>query len=255
MEQPAISVQNLSAGYGSRTILENISFDVPAGQIVTILGGSGCGKSTLMKHMIGLYSPIAGDVLIHGKSIVCSEGDQKRAIMRQFGVAYQGGALFRSLSLEENIALPLEEHTKMSKAEIREKVREKLKLVNLDGYQDYMPSDLSGGMVKRAAFARSLALDPDILFFDEPSAGLDPLSSASLDKLILDIREKTCATIIVVTHELESIFSIADRAVMLDAKTKGIIADGPPLELKKHSDNPFVRLFLNRGHDPAAHQQ
>ncbi len=255
MEQPAISVQNLSAGYGSRTILENISFDIPGGQIVTILGGSGCGKSTLMKHMIGLYSPIAGDVLIHGKSIVRSEGDRKRAIMRQFGVAYQGGALFRSLSLAENIALPLEEHTKMSKAEIRDKVREKLKLVNLDGYQDYMPSDLSGGMVKRAAFARSLALDPDILFFDEPSAGLDPLSSASLDKLILDIREKTGATIIVVTHELESIFAIADRAVMLDAKTKGIIADGPPLELKNHSSNPFVRLFLNRGHDPAVHQQ
>ena len=253
--EPAISVQNLSAGYGSRTILENISFDVPAGQIVTILGGSGCGNSTLMKHMIGLYAPIAGDVLIHGKSIVRSVGDQKRAIMRQFGVAYQGGALFRSLSLAENIALPMEEHTKMSKAEIREKVREKLKLVNLDGYQDYMPSDLSGGMVKRAAFARSLALDPDILFFDEPSAGLDPLSSASLDKLILDIREKTGATIIVVTHELESIFSIADRAVMLDAKTKGVIADGPPLELRTHSANPFVRLFLNRGHDPAAHQQ
>ena len=253
--EPAISVQNLSAGYGSRTILENISFDVPAGQIVTILGGSGCGKSTLMKHMIGLYAPIACDVLIHGKSIVRSVGDQKRAIMRQFGVAYQGGALFRSLSLAENIALPMEEHTKMSKAEIREKVREKLKLVNLDGYQDYMPSDLSGGMVKRAAFARSLALDPDILFFDEPSAGLDPLSSASLDKLILDIREKTGATIIVVTHELESIFSIADRAVMLDAKTKGVIADGPPLELRTHSANPFVRLFLNRGHDPAAHQQ
>ena len=247
--EPAISVQNLSAGYGSRTILENISFDVPAGQIVTILGGSGCGKSTLMKHMIGLYAPIAGDVLIHGKSIVRSVDDQKRAIMRQFGVAYQGGALFRSLSLAENIALPMEEHTKMSKAEIREKVREKLKLVNLDGYQD------SGGMVKRAAFARSLALDPDILFFDEPSAGLDPLSSASLDKLILDIREKTGATIIVVTHELESIFSIADRAVMLDAKTKGVIADGPPLELKTHSANSFVRLFLNRGHDPAAHQQ
>ena len=205
--------------------------------------------------MIGLYAPIAGDVLIHGKSIVRSVGDQKRAIMRQFGVAYQGGALFRSLSLAENIALPMEEHTKMSKAEIREKVREKLKLVNLDGYQDYMPSDLSGGMVKRAAFARSLALDPDILFFDEPSAGLDPLSSASLDKLILDIREKTGATIIVVTHELESIFSIADRAVMLDAKTKGVIADGPPLELRTHSANPFVRLFLNRGHDPAAHQQ
>lgn len=242
-----VSVKNLTAGYSrSKLILENVSFDVPRGEILAILGGSGCGKSTLMKHMIGLYAPFAGDILIKNQSIVNCTEEQKRRIMCQIGVAYQGGALFRSLSLEENVALPLEEYTKLTPAGIKERVREKLNLVNLDGYQDYMPSDLSGGMVKRAAFARALALDPEILFFDEPSAGLDPISSANLDKLILEIRKKTGATIIIVTHELASIFAVADRALLLDRDARNIIADGHPSELQKHSKNGFVRSFLNR---------
>ena len=244
---PAIEVRDLVAGYEKKIILNHISFQVPRGQIVTLLGGSGCGKSTLLKHMIGLYRPLEGDILIQGRSIVRSSEEERRAIMQTFGVAYQGGALFRSLTLEENIALPLKEYTDLTPEEIHEKVQDKLSLVNLRGCGEMMPADLSGGMIKRAAFARALALDPAILFFDEPSAGLDPLSSASLDRLILNIRERTGATILVVTHELESIFTIADRAVMLSAETKSIIADGKPADLRDHAENSFVRTFLNRG--------
>ena len=203
----------------------------------------------MLKHLIGLYQPRTGDILIQGRSIVHANENERRAIMQTFGVAYQGGALFRSLTLAENIALPLEEYTDLTPAEIDAKVQDKLALVNLKGCGQMMPSDLSGGMIKRAAFARALALDPAILFFDEPSAGLDPLSSASLDRLILDIREKTGATILVVTHELESIFTIADRAIMLSAETRSIIAEGKPAELRDHSGDPFVRAFLNRGKD------
>lgn len=244
---PAVEVKNLVAKYGERVILDHISFTVPKGEIITVLGGSGCGKSTLLKHIIGLYTPFAGDILLNGKSMVNASEEEKRELTRSFGVAYQGGALFRSFTVEENIALPLEEYTSLSKAEIRAKVKEKLQLVNLDGFQDLMPADLSGGMLKRCAFARAMALDPEILFFDEPSAGLDPVSSASLDELILQIREKTHATVFVVTHELDSIFRISDRSIMLDAKSKKILADGKPLELKEHCENPFVRQFLNRG--------
>ena len=254
-DQPAIEVRDLVAGYERRIILDHISFTVPKGQIVTVLGGSGCGKSTLLKHMIGLYRPKSGEILIRGRSLTRSDAAEKRAIMQLFGVAYQGGALFRSLTLGENIALPLEEFTSLTPEEIKAKVAEKLALVNLKNCEKMMPSDLSGGMIKRAAFARALALDPSILFFDEPSAGLDPLSSASLDRLILDIREKTGATIVVVTHELDSIFTIADRAVMLSAETRSIIADGKPTELRDHSENPFVRNFLNRGGNPRSNIQ
>ena len=252
---PAIEVRDLVAGYRRRTVLDHISFTVPQGQIVTILGGSGCGKSTLLKHIIGLLSPKSGDILIGGRSIVRANEKERRAIMQTFGVAYQGGALFRSMTLAENIALPMQEYTRMSPEEISRRVEEKLALVNLHGCGQMMPSDLSGGMIKRAAFARALALDPAILFFDEPSAGLDPLSSASLDRLILDIRERTGATIMVVTHELDSIFTIADRAIMLSAQTRRIIADGKPAELRDHSDDPFVRTFLNRGADNRASTQ
>ena len=244
---PAIELRDVVAGYEKRIILNHITFSVPPGQIVTVLGGSGCGKSTLLKHIIGLYHPKAGDILIQGRSIVHANENERRSIMQTFGVAYQGGALFRSLTLSENIALPLTEYTDLTAAEIEEKVQEKLSLVNLAGCGNMMPADLSGGMIKRAAFARALALDPAILFFDEPSAGLDPLSSASLDRLILNIREKTGATILIVTHELDSIFTVADRAIMLSAETRNIIADGSPADLRDHSENPFVRTFLNRG--------
>lgn len=252
--QPAIDVRHLSAGYGRKTILHDISFTVPQGQIVTVLGGSGCGKSTLLKHLIGLYQPKSGDILIRGRSIVHASDEERRSIMHSFGVAYQGGALFRSMTLAENIALPLEEYTDLTPAQIAVRVEEKLCMVNLRGCGAMMPGDLSGGMVKRAAFARAMALDPAILFFDEPSAGLDPLSSASLDQLILNIRERTGATILVVTHELESIFTIADRAIMLSAATRSIIADGPPAELRDHSPDRQVRNFLKRGREPEPHQ-
>ena len=255
LEHPAIEVRNLVAGYGRKIILNQISFSVPQGQIVTVLGGSGCGKSTLLKHIIGLHQPKSGDILIQNRSIVRANEEERRSIMQSFGVAYQGGALFRSMTLAENIALPLEEYTTLKPEEIAQKVQDKLALVNLKGCGGMMPSDLSGGMIKRAAFARALALDPDILFFDEPSAGLDPLSSASLDQLILNIREKTGATILVVTHELESIFTIADRAIMLSARTRSIIADGRPQDLRDGCEDPFVRTFLNRGKDSRANLQ
>lgn len=242
-----ISLRDVAAGYGARTILEHVSFDIYRRQIVTILGGSGCGKSTLLKHIIGLYAPKHGDILIQGKSIVRTTDEEKVKIMSGFGVAYQGGALFRAYTVFENVALPLQENTTMTPTEIEERVMQKLDLVGLANFRDFMPSDLSGGMVKRAAFARAMALDPAILFFDEPSAGLDPLSSASLDALILNIRKNTGATIVMVTHELPSIFAVSDRIIMLDAKAKGMIDDGSPVELRDHSKNEFVREFLSRG--------
>lgn len=244
---PAIEVKDLVAKYGERTILDHLSFTVRQGEILTILGSSGCGKSTLLKHLTGLYTPLSGEILLHGKSIVHAAEEEKRLLMSSFGVAYQGGALFRSFTVEENVALPLEEYTLLSREEIRKKVKEKLKMVNLDGFQHLMPADLSGGMLKRCAFARAMALDPKLLFFDEPSAGLDPVSSASLDELILQIREKTGATIVIVTHELDSIFRVSDRSIMLDAVTKRILADGKPEDLRKNCANEEVRRFLNRG--------
>lgn len=241
-----VDVKNLTVGYGDVVVLQNISFSVSSGEIFVILGGSGCGKSTLLKHMIGLYTPFRGDVLIFGESMVNSSEDEKRKLMRRFGVTYQGGALFGSLTVAENIALPLEEYTTRTPAEINEVVQQKLALVNLDGFGNYMPSELSGGMRKRAGLARAMALDPTLLFFDEPSAGLDPITSAELDRLILRLREELGTTIVIVSHELDSIFTVADRAILLDKDTKGIAATGKPKDLRDSSPNLWVREFLSR---------
>ena len=241
-----IDVEGLSAGYNRLAVLENVSFEVYRGEIFVILGGSGCGKSTLLKHMIGLYHPLTGDVLIRGRSIVKATERQRIELMKSFGVTYQGGALFGSLTLLENVLLPLEEHTALSPEERLQRAKHKIELVELQGFEGYYPSELSGGMRKRAGLARAMALDPDLLFFDEPSAGLDPIMSSELDRLIIKLRRETGATIVLVTHELDSIFAVADRCIMLDKETRGIIAEGDPRVLRDKSDNPWVKKFLTR---------
>ena len=243
----AVELINVTAGYMGSPVQRNVSFRVERGEIVALLGGSGCGKSTMLKTMIGLLPVISGDILIEGESIINCSISKKKELLRKFGVAFQNGALFRSYTLAENIALPLQEYTDHTQEEIDRIVEEKLKLVGLEGAGNKMPGDLSGGMVKRGAAARALALNPGIIFLDEPSAGLDPLNSANLDKLILELREKLNAAIIIVTHELDSIFTVADRVIFLDSKGQGVLATGTPRELQQNSADPFVRSFLNRG--------
>ena len=241
-----IDAVNLTLGYDDFILLENISFSVKKGEIFAILGGSGCGKSTILKHLIGLYSPLKGDIMINGSSIVDAEPDEKNELMKQFGVLYQSGALFSSLTLEENVAMPLREFTDLPENIISAMSQVKLSLVGLEGFEGFAPSEISGGMKKRAGLARAMSLDPAILFFDEPSAGLDPISSADLDKLILKLRDATGTTMVIVTHELDSIFTVADRVIILDKESKGIVAEGDPRYLRDNCDNAWVKEFLNR---------
>jgi len=245
--EPIIQVERLKAGFGTNTILEDVSFEVFRGEIFIILGGSGCGKSTLLKHMIGLHEPLSGRVLINGIDITIAEDREMMQLRKETGVLFQSSALFGSMTLYENVALPLQELTHDLPQEIIDLiVKMKLGMVGLEGYENHLPSELSGGMKKRAGIARAMALDPSVLFFDEPSAGLDPVTSAELDMLIKNINKGIGTTMVIVTHELESIFDIAHRIIMLDKSKKGIIAEGNPWDLKEHSADPRVKMFFNR---------
>jgi phospholipid/cholesterol/gamma-HCH transport system ATP-binding protein len=242
-----IFVHNLTMAYGSLVIQREITFRVQHGDIFIIMGGSGCGKSTLLRHLIGLQAPAQGEVFYDGQSLWQVEPAERERMMRRFGVLYQSGALWSSMTLAENIALPLEQYTTLSPSQIGDLVSLKLALVGLVGFEDYYPSELSGGMQKRAGLARAMALDPDVLFFDEPSAGLDPVNSRRLDDLILELRDSLGATVVMVTHELASILTIGTNSVFLDADTKTMIAQGDPKKLLAESQDPKVRKFLTRG--------
>jgi phospholipid/cholesterol/gamma-HCH transport system ATP-binding protein len=244
----AIEVRDLDLRYGSYVVMRDISFTVKRGEVMVIMGGSGCGKSTLLKYMIGLKPVQKGEILYDGQSYSKASPEEKERMQRNFGVLYQAGALWSSMTLAENVALPLEQYTRLGRREIQEIVSVKLALVGLKGFEEFYPAEISGGMRKRAGLARAMALDPAFLFFDEPSAGLDPLSSRRLDDLILRLRDSLGTTIVVVTHELASIFTIADNSIFLDADTKRMIAQGNPKDLVQegHSD-PKVRDFLLRG--------
>lgn len=244
--QNVIEVRDLTVRFGTQTVFENISFDVPRGKIFVILGGSGCGKSTLLRTLTGLVEPIQGSIRYDGEEFVGANGEERRHILRKFGILFQSGGLFASMTLAENVALPLLETTRLSDERIAEIVAMKLSSVGLGKFQGYIPSEISGGMKKRAGIARAMALDPEILFFDEPSAGLDPISSAALDKLIRELNAALGTTMIVVTHELQSIDEIADYVIMLDKSAQGIIAHGTLDEVKSVIGDERVYNFFHR---------
>ena len=245
-QESTIEVRDLQIGYGDRVILRDLNFRVARGEVFVILGGSGSGKSTLLKHLIGLHPPLAGAVFIEGEDLVVAGDADRLRLLRKFGVMYQSGALFGSMSVLDNVRLPLDEFTALP-ARAKDLIAlAKLKLVGLAAAANQMPAELSGGMQKRAAIARAMALDPGILFLDEPSAGLDPITSAGLDALIRELAAKFGITFVIVTHELPSIFAIANRVIMLDARTRTIIAEGDPRTLRDQAANPWVRRFFNR---------
>ena len=241
-----IAVSGLTMAYGARVIQRDLTFDVYRGDIFVIMGGSGCGKSTLLKHMLGLIHPAEGDILYGGQSLLQASEDEQQAMRQRWGITYQSGGLFSAMTVAENVALPMQLYTRYSAADIADVVAYKLALVGLDGYQDYYPSEISGGMRKRAALARAIALDPEILFFDEPSAGLDPISASLMDELIVELKDSIDATVVMVTHELPSILGIATNSVYLDAERRTMIDYGDPRQLRDHSEEAVVRQFLAR---------
>jgi phospholipid/cholesterol/gamma-HCH transport system ATP-binding protein len=250
MEQrPHITVRDLTLAYGGNVVLQNVSFDVQRSDVFVVIGGSGAGKSTLLRSLIGLLEPVSGDVSYQGQSLVQADAAARERLLRRFGVLFQSGALWSGLSLAQNVALPLEELTDLSPAEIDEMVQLKLALVGLRGFGDFLPNELSGGMRKRAGLARAMALDPEILFFDEPSSGLDPINARRLDELMLELRTSLGTTLVVVTHDLASIFTIGTDGVYLDADRKTVVARGSPRQMLERATDPRVRQFLTRGEE------
>jgi len=246
-DTPLVEIRELTMAYGDFVIQRDLDFAIQRGEIFAVIGTSGCGKTTLLRHLVGLKSPAKGEVLYDGESFWAADPARRQLLMRRFGVMYQNGALWSSMTLAENVSLPLELFTDLERSEIREIALFKLALMGLAGFGDFHPSEVSGGMQKRVGVARAMALDPDILYFDEPSAGLDPVSARHLDDLIRELRDSLGITMVIVTHELDSIFAVADRSLFLDPDTHTMLAIGPPAELRDHSPEPKIRQFLNRG--------